>query len=60
MVGIMLSGVAFGLTGAMVVWGQGHHIAMIGLAYSISGMIGTLAFASIMQDRLDQGIDASH
>jgi hypothetical protein len=46
-IGMMISGVLFGLCSAMLIWQGGHHPAVIGLAYMVGGMIGVLGFAGL-------------
>jgi hypothetical protein len=46
-IGMLGSGVLFGLCSAMMIWQAGHHPFVIGLAYAVGGMIGVLAFAHL-------------
>jgi hypothetical protein len=41
------SGIAIGLSGAVLVWTAGHSPAVVLLAYSVAGSLGTLAIAAV-------------
>jgi uncharacterized membrane protein len=48
MLAIIASGVTVGLLGAVMVWSGGHHPLAIGLAYTLTGMIGVLGSATLV------------
>jgi hypothetical protein len=45
MLSSVLSGLLFGVGGAVVLWLGGHNAAQVMAAYSAAGMVGTIGFA---------------